>query len=127
MKTRAAGSVADKMKYCLAIDIGASSGRHIVGWQEDGELKTEEVYRFRNGVSEENGHLVWDVDHLLKEVKAGIEKAGSSDPAAVAAALHSGAPVSTVVGDLTYAKTGDLTTPTFVLYKWEDGKAAEVK
>ena len=63
----------------------------------------------------------------LQVIKAGIEKAGSADPAAVAAALHSGAPVSTVVGDLTYAKTGDLTTPTFVLYKWEDGKAAEVK
>ena len=63
----------------------------------------------------------------LQVIKAGIEKAGSADPAAVGAALHSGAPVSTVVGDLRYAKTGDLTTPTFVLYKWEDGKAAEVK
>ena len=37
-------------KYYLAIDIGASSGRHIVGWTEDGELKTEEVYRFPNGI-----------------------------------------------------------------------------
>ena len=60
------------MKYALAIDIGASSGRHIVGWEENGELKTCEVYRFHNGVSEENGHLVWDVDHLLREVKEGI-------------------------------------------------------
>ncbi|QND53821.1 ABC transporter substrate-binding protein [Phyllobacterium sp. 628] len=63
----------------------------------------------------------------LQVIKAGIEKAGSADPAAVAEALHSGAPVSTVVGDLTYAKTGDLTTPTFVLFKWEGGKAAEIK
>ena len=31
------------MKYFLAIDIGASSGRHIVGWREDGELRTKEV------------------------------------------------------------------------------------
>ena len=38
------------MKYFLAIDIGASSGRHIVGWREDGELRTKEVYRFPNGV-----------------------------------------------------------------------------
>ncbi len=60
------------MKYALAIDIGASSGRHIVGWMEDGELKSEEVYRFSNGVKEENGHLVWDIDHLLNEVKNGI-------------------------------------------------------
>ena len=36
------------MKHYLAIDIGASSGRHIVGWREDGELQTEEVYRFPN-------------------------------------------------------------------------------
>ena len=31
------------MKYYLAIDIGASSGRHIVGFMENGELRTEEV------------------------------------------------------------------------------------
>ena len=62
-------------KHYLAIDIGASSGRHIVGWWEDGGLKTEEVYRFPNGVSEQDGHLVWDMDALLKHVKAGIEKA----------------------------------------------------
>ena len=34
------------MRYYLAIDIGASSGRHIVGWTENGEVKTEEIYRF---------------------------------------------------------------------------------
>ena len=61
------------MKYALAIDIGASSGRHIVGWLDNGELHTEETYRFHNGVKEENGHLVWDIDHLLDEVKKGIE------------------------------------------------------
>ena len=33
-------------RYSLAIDIGASSGRHILGWIEDGKIKTEEVYRF---------------------------------------------------------------------------------
>ena len=63
------------MKYFLAIDIGASSGRHIVGWREDGEIKTKEVYRFPNGVLEQNGHLVWDVDALLAHVKAGIAAA----------------------------------------------------
>ena len=45
------------MNRYLAVDIGASSGRHIVGWREDGELRTEEVYRFPNGVKEEDGHL----------------------------------------------------------------------
>ena len=41
------------MKYALAIDIGASSGRHIVGWLEDGTIQTKEVYRFPNGASVE--------------------------------------------------------------------------
>ena len=63
------------MKYYLAIDIGASSGRHIVGWNENGEIKTEEVYRFPNGVSEAGGHLTWDIDALTENVKSGIEKA----------------------------------------------------
>ncbi len=59
-------------KY-LAIDIGASSGRHIVGWIDNGEIRTEEVYRFGNGVVSENGHLVWDMDALSKEVVEGIK------------------------------------------------------
>ena len=46
------------MKYYLAIDIGASSGRHIVGWYEDDAIKIKEVYRFANGVREQDGHLV---------------------------------------------------------------------
>ena len=60
------------MKYYLAIDIGASSGRHIVGWLENNEICTEEVYRFKNGVKEENGHLIWDIEYLFEEVRKGI-------------------------------------------------------
>ena len=63
------------MKYCLAIDIGASSGRHIVGWKEGGEIRTEEVYRFPNGVTEKDGSLTWDTGALLSHVKAGIDEA----------------------------------------------------
>lgn len=63
------------MKYYLAIDIGASSGRHIVGWRKGETLETKEVYRFPNGVKEENGHLTWDLDRLLREVRAGIDAA----------------------------------------------------
>ena len=63
------------MEYFLAIDIGASSGRHIVGWKEDGLLRTREVYRFPNGVIQENGHLCWDVKALLQEVICGIRRA----------------------------------------------------
>ncbi len=68
------------MHYYLAIDIGASSGRHIVGWQENGALQTKEVYRFPNGVHEVNGHLIWDIEALIREVKAGIAVAKQEFP-----------------------------------------------
>ena len=64
----------------LAIDIGASSGRHIVGWRENDEIKTEEVYRFPNGVTELDGHLIWDIDALLEHVKKGVEIAKERYP-----------------------------------------------
>ena len=63
------------MKYALAVDIGASSGRHIVGWLEDGKIRTKEVYRFPNGVTEKDGRLTWDMDGLLEHVKFGIAEA----------------------------------------------------
>lgn len=63
------------MNYYLAIDIGASSGRHIVGWQEGGKLKTQEIYRFPNGVTEADGHLIWDIEALLYNVVQGIRSA----------------------------------------------------
>ena len=66
--------------HYLAIDIGASSGRHIVGWRENGQLQTKEVYRFPNGVKEEAGHLVWDMEALLREVKQGIRAAKAEFP-----------------------------------------------
>ena len=68
------------MKIYLAIDIGASSGRHIAGWLEKGELKTEEIYRFPNGVTELDGHLTWDIDALLGHVKKGIAIAKEKYP-----------------------------------------------
>ena len=63
------------MKYYLAIDIGASSGRHIVGWREDGAIGTEEVHRFPNGMVEADGHLTWDIDALEARVREGIDRA----------------------------------------------------
>lgn len=68
------------MRYYLAIDIGASSGRHIVGWQENGAIRTKEVYRFLNGVREENGHLVWDVRKLFSAVVMGVMEAFRAYP-----------------------------------------------
>ena len=63
------------MEYVLAIDIGASSGRHIIGWMENSEIRTEEIYRFPNGVTELDGCLTWDIQTLLSHVKAGIDAA----------------------------------------------------
>ena len=64
----------------LAIDIGASSGRHILGFLEKGEIKTKEIYRFPNGVKNVDGHLTWDISSLLSEVKKGIDVALSLYP-----------------------------------------------
>ena len=61
------------MKYYVAIDIGASSGRHIVGWKDGDELCTKEMYRFPNGVDEVNGTLTWDVERLFREVVTGLK------------------------------------------------------
>ena len=61
-------------KYYLAIDIGASSGRHMLGHLENGKMVLEEIYRFPNGMAEVNGDKVWDVDLLFKEIKTGMKK-----------------------------------------------------
>lgn len=61
--------------YYLAIDIGASSGRHIIGYLENGEIKTDEVFRFKNGIKKQENTLVWDVEELFINVKEGIKKA----------------------------------------------------
>ena len=61
----------------LAIDIGASSGRHILGYIEGGKIKLEEVYRFEDYLKEDNGSLIWDIEKLVREVKAGIAKCGA--------------------------------------------------
>ena len=50
--------------YYLAVDIGASGGRHILG-HEDNKIKLEEIYRFSNSLKNRNGHLCWDYNYLL--------------------------------------------------------------
>ena len=60
------------MSYCLAIDIGASSGRHILGEYKDGVLSCTEVYRFENGYENLDGTLCWNIEKLTESVIAGI-------------------------------------------------------
>lgn len=59
--------------YYLAVDIGASSGRHILGHVEDGKMLIEEIYRFENGMQNHNGKLLWDVEHLFAEIVNGMK------------------------------------------------------
>ena len=60
--------------YYLAVDIGASSGRHILGCIEDGKIRIEEIYRFENGMVNRDGKLLWDVEHLFTEIVNGMKK-----------------------------------------------------
>ena len=61
-------------KYYLAVDIGASSGRHILGRLENGKIELEEIYRFENGMDHKDGKLLWDVNRLFGEIVAGMKK-----------------------------------------------------
>ena len=61
-------------KYYLAIDIGASSGRHMLASVADGKMQLEEIYRFPNGMDNVNGTLCWDVKRLVTEIKHGLKK-----------------------------------------------------
>ena len=60
--------------YYLAVDIGASSGRHIIGHMENGKMVLEEIYRFENGMVKKDGELCWEFDRLFKEVVNGLKK-----------------------------------------------------
>ena len=60
--------------YYLAVDIGASSGRHILGKLENGKLELTEIYRFENGYEKQGEKLVWNIDKLFKNIVEGIKK-----------------------------------------------------
>ena len=64
------------MEYYLAIDIGASSGRHILGSLDGEKIKLQEIYRFDNDLKKTDEGLTWDVERLEKEVKLGIKECG---------------------------------------------------
>ncbi|VDG32051.1 rhamnulokinase [Lactobacillus sp.] [Lactiplantibacillus mudanjiangensis] len=62
------------MKSYIAVDIGASSGRLMLGQVQQGKLTLQEVHRFSNGFAMADGHDRWDVDHLVHEIFLGLEK-----------------------------------------------------
>lgn len=61
-------------KYYLAVDIGASSGRHILGHLDNGKIVIEEIHRFHNSMQMIQGELSWDINHLFEEIKIGMKK-----------------------------------------------------
>ncbi len=61
-------------KYFLAIDIGASSGRHILGCVRENKIVLEEVYRFWNGMEDKEGKLCWDTERLFSEILEGMRR-----------------------------------------------------
>ena len=62
------------MQYYLAVDIGASSGRHILSHLENGKIILEEIYRFSNGMVEVDGEKIWDSQKLFEDILTGMKK-----------------------------------------------------
>ncbi|QSH40522.1 rhamnulokinase [Lentisphaerota bacterium ZTH] len=67
-------------KSYLAFDLGASSGRGIIGTFDDGKLSLQEIHRFVNGPQEKNDSLFWDFKLICKEIKSGLKKAFTENP-----------------------------------------------
>ncbi len=69
--------MADEKKY-IAVDLGAESGRVMLGTVSDERIVLEEIHRFGNGPIEDDGSLKWDFNKLFSEIKTGIGLAGKT-------------------------------------------------
>lgn len=65
-------------QYYLAVDIGASSGRHILGHMENGKMHLEEIYRFENGMVNQGGKLLWNLEGLFQEIINGMKRCAAT-------------------------------------------------
>ncbi|MBN1900366.1 rhamnulokinase [Candidatus Sumerlaeota bacterium] len=74
---------------CLAVDLGASSGRVIIGNFDGNKISLQEAHRFPNGPVEKDGTLFWDFQSLMNEIKLGLKKG-------IASARKNGAPVRSI-------------------------------
>lgn len=106
-------------QYYLAVDIGASSGRHILGHMSEGKLEIEEIYRFENGMKKENGHLCWDVERLFQEVRNGLKRCREKGKIPVSMAIDTWA-VDYVLLD----QNGERVNP---VYAYRDHRTAEME
>jgi rhamnulokinase len=60
--------------YCIAVDIGASSGRLIAGRLDKGRLELQEIHRFENNLVQKDGQFCWDISRIFKEIKTGVHQ-----------------------------------------------------
>ena len=67
----------EKKEYYFAVDLGATSGRTIIGSIEDGRFTLEEVTRFPNNLIEQGGHFYWDIHALYFEIIRGLKEVAS--------------------------------------------------
>lgn len=67
------------MEYYLSIDLGATSGRHIISHLDGDRLVTEEVYRFQNGAKIKNGYMTWDHEEIFSHVISGMKRCAEID------------------------------------------------
>ena len=67
-----------EVKKYIAVDLGAESGRVMIGSVWARKLILEEIHRFANGPIEEDGSLKWDFENLMTEIKTGIRKAAKA-------------------------------------------------
>ena len=66
--------MAEEVRYHLAVDIGASSGRHILFSLQNGKIESEEIYRFENGMEKKDGNLLWNTERLFTEIVNGMKE-----------------------------------------------------
>ena len=68
------------MTQYLAFDLGASSGRAMLGTLDDGRMHLEEIHRFETPLREEQEKLIWDLDALWRELRLGLALAREQAP-----------------------------------------------
>ena len=107
------------MKYYLAIDIGASSGRHILGYVENGKMVLEGIFRFDNSQVRKDGHDCWDHQALARSVLQGIAKCREIGkiPATIG--------IDTWAVDFILLKDGDVPCSDMVAYRDERTKGMD--
>ncbi len=110
-------SKTSKAIHCAAIDLGATSGRVVLGTWKSGRLALREVHRFPNALRSANGHDYWDIPGLWTEVQKGL--------AAAVAALPKGATLASVGVDtwgVDYVLTNDSGRIVFPTHAYRDSR-----